>query len=171
MYISYAHKGYFIAQKGLKTISNIKNGERHLHSDFFNSLNRINPEIKNYTKVADIIALQVKILHSYKSTYQQIQRNDLFNSEEVNYIYQVFNLLVNSCATDIDDLISVITANAWKIKDDERLKKIDALYLSMLDKYSFAQSFSNEANILAIQRMKEKNAIQTSRSLNSLKNE
>jgi len=170
MYISYAHKGYSIAQKGLKTIDHIKTGEWHLHSDFFNSLNRINPEIKNYTKIADIIALQVKILHSYKSTYQQIQRNDLFNSEDVNYIHQVFNILVDGCAADINDLTSVITANDWKMKDDERLKRIDALYLSMLDKYSFAQSFINEVNILALQRMKEKNDIQTSRSLNSLKN-
>ena len=171
MYISYAHNGYSIAQEGLKTISNIKNGEWHLHSDFFNSLNRINPKIKNYTKVADIIALQAKILHSYKSTYQQIQQNDLFNSEEVNYIHQVYSILVNGCATDLDDLTSVITANDWKMNDDARLRRIDALYLAMLDKYSFAQSFSRETKILAIQRMKEKNAIQKSRSLNSLTND
>ncbi len=65
----------------------------------------------------------------------------------------------------------MVTPHDWELQDDERFKRIDALYLSMLDKYSFAQSFGNETKILALQRMKEKNANQTSRSLNSLKNE
>lgn len=168
MYMGFANKGYSIAQNGLKTIDYFKKGEWHLHSDFFNSLNIINPEIKNYAKVADIIALQALILHSYRNTYQQIKQNDLFNAGEVDYIQQVYNILIKSCAADLDDITSVVTPRDWKLKDDERFKRIDALYISMLDKYSFAQSFGNETKILALQRMKDKNAIQISRSLNSL---
>ena len=168
MYMGYAHKGYSIAQNGLKALNHLKKGDWHLHSDFFNSLDIINLEIKNYAKVTDIIALQAKILHSYRNTYQQLKLNDLFNSGEVDYIHQVYDILINGCTADIADLISVITPHDLKLKDDERFKRIDALYLSMLDKYSFAQSFGNEIKILALQRMKEKNAIQTSRSLNSL---
>jgi hypothetical protein len=156
MYMGYAHKGYSIAQNGLKTIDYLKKGEWHLHTDFFNSLDLISPEIKNYAKVADIIALQAKILHSYKNTYQQIKQNELFNAGEVDYIEQVYNILIKSCAADLDDLTSVITPRDWKLKDDERFKRIDALYISMLDKYSFAQSFGNETKVLALQRMKKK---------------
>ncbi len=45
MYNGYAHKGYSIAQHGLKTIEYFKTGEWRLHSDFFNSLDIISPEI------------------------------------------------------------------------------------------------------------------------------
>ncbi len=168
MYIGYVEKGYSITQKGLKTISNIKKGEWHLHADFFGSLNSINPKISKYSKVAAIIALQTKIIHTYTSTYKQIQQSDLFNSHEVEYIYQVFTTLLNSCTTDIDVLAKVMTTNEWKMKDNERLNRIDRLYDSMLDHYAFVQSFSKETRILAIQRMKEKNGIQTSRFLHGL---
>ena len=56
------------------------------------------------------------------------------------------------------------------MKDDERLKRIDALYHDMQDKYSFAQSFAGEANILAARRLREQNDIQISRGLNEIKN-
>lgn len=171
MYLGYVSKGYSLTQKGLATIGNLKNGEFHLHDDFIGSLSSVNPKIKNYARVADIMALQVKIMTTYKGTYQQIERNDLFNSEEVDYIYQVFTALLNDCAVNVDNLITVITAHELEMKDNERLKRIDALYYSMLNKYTFAQSFGKEAKVLAIQRMKEKTAIHTTRSLNGLKNE
>ncbi len=56
------------------------------------------------------------------------------------------------------------------MKDDERLKRIDALYNDMQDKYTFVQSFSNEAKLLATSRISEQNDIQTSRALNGVKN-
>src|SRR5260221_4860823 len=61
VYIDYAKKGYDIASKGLNTIRDIKNGDFNLHRDFFGSLKQVNPKIKKYAKVADIIAYQVSI--------------------------------------------------------------------------------------------------------------
>ncbi len=171
MYLGYARQGYTIAQNGLKTIHHLKTGEWQLHRDFFVSLNRLNPNLRNYPRIADIIALQVKIMHTYKITFKQVQQNSLFDAAETDYISRVLHTLVNSCASSIEDLTAVITANDRTMKDDERLKRINAIYRSMLDKYSYAQSLGQEAKILALQRMKEKNAIQTSRALNNLKNE
>jgi hypothetical protein len=171
MYLGYVSKGYSLTQKGLTTIGNLKNGEFNLHDDFFGSWSSVNPKLKNYARIADIMALQVKMVQTYKNTYQPIVRNDLFNAEEVAYIYQVFTALLNDCAVNIDDLITVITAHQLELKDDERLARIEALYRTMRDKYTFAQSFGQEAKVLAMQRIKEKNAIHTSRSLNGIKNE
>ena len=52
VYIEYAQKGYSIAKKGLNAISDFKRGELDLHADYFNSLNLINPQIKNYNSPA-----------------------------------------------------------------------------------------------------------------------
>ena len=46
----------------------------------------------------------------------------------------------------IDEFIAVTTSNELEMKDDERLKRIDTLYNDMQGKYTFAQSFANEAN-------------------------
>lgn len=170
MYLGYVQKGYSIAQKGLTTISNIKKGDFNLNRDFFGSLKSINPKVRNSAKVADIIAFQIKIVQVYKDTYKQVRASCLFNSKEVDYIFVVFTNLLSDCADVIDAIITVTTDDKLEMKDDERLKRIDALYNSMQDNYTFVQSFGEEAKLLAIQRMKEKKDVQTSRTLNGIKN-
>ncbi len=170
MYLGYVQKGYSIAQKGLTSISNIKKGDFNLHRDFFGSLKSINPKVRNTAKVADIIAFQIKIVQVYKDTYKQVQASDLFSSKEMDYILEVFTNLLSDFADVIDAIITVTTNDRLEMKDDERLKRIDALYNGMQDNYTFVQSFGEEAKLLAIQRMKEKKDVQTSRILNGIKN-
>lgn len=170
VYIGYVQKGYSIAKEGLNTISAIKHGEFNLHKDYFNSLKTVNPKIKNYSKVADIIALQVNIIKTYKEAARQIKQSRSFNTTEINYINNVFDRLIDDCAKTIDALIAVTTSGELEMKDDERLKRIDALYSDMQDKYTFVQGFSNEAKLLATSRISEQNNIQRSRALNGIKN-
>ena len=169
MYVGYVQKGYSIAKKGLTTIGTIKMGDFNLHSDFFSSFKNVNPSIRNYAKVADIIAYQTKIIQTYKAAYKQAQSISLFSSGEIDYIYKVFTNLITYSTADIDELIKVITANQLKMKDDERLKRIDAIHTSIQDKYSFAESFAEDARVLAINRTKEKNNIEASRRLYGIK--
>ena len=169
VYIGYLEKGYDIAKKGLTTISDIKNGDLHLHLDNFNSLKAVNPRVKKYVKVADIITLQLQIVQVYKTTLKQIKSNDLFNSSEIEYVYNVFTKLLEQCTNNIDELITLTTSGENEMKDDERLKRIDALEVDMQDKYAFAQNFGQGAQILSLQRSKEENEVQTSRLLNYIK--
>lgn len=169
VYIGYLEKGYDIAKKGLTTISDIKNRDLHLHVDNFNSLKAVNPRVKKYLKVADIITLQLQIIQVYKTTLKQIKSNDLFNSSEIEYVYNVFTKLLEQCSISIDELITLTTSGEYELKDDERLKRIDALEVDMQDKYAFAQNFGQGAQILSLQRNKEEKEVQTSRVLNNIK--
>lgn len=169
VYIGYVQKGYSIAKQGLNTISNIKHGEFNLHKDYFNSLKTVNPEIKSYSKVSDIIALQVNILKIYKEAARQVKQSGSFNVGEIRYINDVFERLRDDCTETIDALIKVTTSGQLEMKDDERLKRIDALYSDMQNKYIFVQSFSNEVNLLAASRIMEQNDIHFIRTLTGIK--
>ncbi len=170
VYISYVQKGYSIARQGLNTIGDIKHGEFNLHKDYFNSLKTVNPQIKKYSKVAEIVFLEVNIIKIYKEAAENLKQSGSLNSGEINYINGVFASLMDDCAKTIDALISVTTSGQLEMKDDERLKQIDALYSDMQDKYTFIQGFSNEARLLATSRISEQNNIRTSRALNGIKN-
>jgi hypothetical protein len=170
LYIGYAKKGYSIARQGLNTIGDIKHGEFDLHKDYFISLKTVNPKIKKYSKVAGIVLLQVNIIKIYKEAAEDLKQSGSLNSGEINYINGVFDRLIDDCAKTIDALITVTKSGQLEMKDDERLKQIDALYRDMQDKYTFVQDFSNEARLLAISRISEQNNIQTSRALNGIKN-
>ena len=170
LYLGYVQEGYSIAQKGLNAIGKIKKDDLDLHDDFFNSFKRINGKVGSYAKVADIVALQVKIVQTYKGIYKYVQSTRLITPGEVDVIYQTFTNLLNSSSADIEELIRTVAANELEMKDDERLKRIDVIYRAIQDKYAFARRFEEETKVFVIQREKEKNDIQSSRALHGIKN-
>lgn len=165
VYIEYAQKGYSIAKKGLNAISDFKRGELDLHADYFNSLNLINPKIKHYRRVVQIISLQVKILNICNRTIRHINQNDLFHGNEVAYIKRVLDRLITDCDTALDELINVLTQGKLEMKDDERLERIDKLYQSMQENYSFCENFSNQTRMMGLSRSAESKDVKTSRVL------
>ena len=169
VYIGYAQKGYSIAKKGLNTIGDFKQGDLDLHLDYFNSLNAINPNIKNYAIVAKIILLQVNILKSYSHTMRYVNQNDLFHGDELAYVKRVLDRLLKDCDTTVDELTVVLTQGKLELKDDERLERIDILYQTMLENHSFCQDFSNQTRMLGLSRSSESRDVKTSRALQGLK--
>jgi len=169
VYVGYAQKGYSVVKKGLNTIGDFKRGEFNLHTDYLNSLKAVNPKIKKYAKVAEITALQIKIIKSYKNLYQQIRQDDLFHGDEIDYIKRVFERLIKNCDDNLDELLTIITDGQLEMKDDERVKRIDMIYQNMLDNYTFSESFSNQTKILAVSKAAELKEAKNSRVLNGIK--
>jgi hypothetical protein len=171
MYIGHAQKGYSIAKKGLNTVGDFKRGEFNLHTDYFNSFKTVNPKIKKYVKVAEIVSLQVKIMKSYGNFYRQVQQDDLFHGNEVEYIKRVFERLIDNCDSILEELITVITDNQLEMKDDERMSRIDVLYKNMMDNHTFCESFSNQTRLLSLSRAKYRNDVKISRVLHGFNND
>lgn len=174
VYISYARKGYTIANKGISTIRNIKKGDFHLHRDFFSSLQNVNPKISSYAKIADIITCQARILKKTRQTIQDIKKTKQFTSSELDYCKQVFDHLLEECIKTIEELVMVISSgkmepDCYQMTDDERLKRIDRIYSDIQDKYSFCSSFSDEMGLLSVQRMGEQIEIKHSKLINGIK--
>ena len=168
IYIGYAQKGYSIAKKGLGTISDFKRGEFNLHTDYLNSLKKVNPKIKKYARVTEIIVLQIKIIKSYKSLYAQIRKDDLFHGDEIDYIKRVFDRLIENCDTDMDELLTILTDGKLELKDDERIKRIDLIYQNMFDNYTFSESFGNQTKLMALSKVTELKEAKTSRVLRGI---
>src|SRR3954471_4245804 len=61
VYAGYLEKGYSIMSEGLSQINSIKHGEFDLHESYFTSLKNINPHIKDYTNVNDILEAKRQI--------------------------------------------------------------------------------------------------------------
>lgn len=167
-YIVYAEKGYSIVNSGLNNIKNIKHGDFNLHNDFFNSLSSVHPVIKKYSKVAEIIEMQNSIGKQITSTLKCGKKSYMITDKELKYLNGVFNNLLYECSKNLKELITLITNNNSKMKDDERIKRIDWLYEDMKDKQLFARSFSHSATDLIIQRMIDRTDIIISKKLQGL---
>ncbi len=169
VYIEYAQKGYSIAKKGLNTIGAFKRVELNLHFDYFSSLTQINPKIKSYARVLEIISLQVKVLKRCRRTIREVNQDDLFHGDEQAYIRRVMDRLLANCDATLDELMAVLAQEKLVMKDDERYERIDVLYRNMLDSYSFCEDFSNQTKIMSLSRNNTTKDLKTSRVLQGVK--
>ena len=169
VYIGYVSKGYSIAKKGLSSIQDIKHGDFNLHDSYFTSLITVNPKIKRYAKVADIIALQISIAKQTAKTIKDCKNSHQLTTAELGYLQKVFTTLLGDCAKCLDALFNIITNGQLSMKDDERIAAIDKICFDMADKQVFARSFSNSAKGLCVQRDNEQWDISISKKLNGLK--
>lgn len=155
VYKGYLQKGYSIAKGGLKVIGDVKNGEFSLHKAFFNSLKLVNPKIKKYPRIADMMLMQANILKVYADCYRQVKKNPVFSSDDARYIYEVFLRLLKDCEEAINELIDILTDGRLEMKDDERIERIDRLYDRVSDMYVFVRHFATETLQLGAERLHE----------------
>lgn len=139
-----------------------------MHRDFISSFSNVNPKVKGYAKVADIIAYQIRIIKDTKEMLKGAKEAGQFTDNELDYCSMVIDNLLNSSLDNIEELVTIITSGELSMKDNERIKRIDALYADMQDKYSFVSSFSEEMGLLAVQRMREFHDVDVSKKLNGL---
>ncbi len=152
-------KGYEILSGGYNTIKAISEGDFRLHDVFLTSLLQVNPTVKNYHRIADIIQAQIAMVGEYKTALNQFTLSRQFSGEEITYISKVYSNLFKRCVQDLDDLSNVITANKLRMTDNERLSSIDGIWKEMSDQLTFLRKFNNRTRILALQRAKERNDI------------
>jgi hypothetical protein len=169
VYLDYIEKGYGIAKDGLNTIQNIKKGDFSLHQEFIGSLSNVNPTIKSYSRVADIISWQIRIVKAITTVTKNMKESEQFNPEELNYTRGVFDNLLDESLKNIEELYTIITSGELSMKDDERIKRIDQLYDEVQDKFSFCKSFSEECSVLAMQRLNDKVETDLNKKLNGIK--
>ena len=167
-YLGYVKKGYDVAHNGLAVIEKIKDGDWTLHKDFFGSLKAVNPSISKYSKVADIIAMQVRIVKESRYLLRECKKSSRFNLMETDYLQSICNHLLIECLKNIDELAMIITAGELEMRDDERIKRIEKIYADMRDKQTFLASFGNRTILLSKQRQHEQNEILLSEKLNGL---
>ncbi|PIF71255.1 hypothetical protein [Flavobacterium sp. 2] len=156
VYIDYAKKGYSTVSKGLNFIGDARKGELNLHGDYFTSLLKINPKVRNYYKTVEIISMQFKIMKLCRKTLADLKTADLFHGNELDYIERSFEKLLWSCNQTLDQLLVITTDAELELKDDQRLERIDLLHKTMLEDYNFCLSFCSEARLLSVSKTADK---------------
>jgi len=162
--------GYQIYQQGYGSISQLSKGNFDLHSIYLNGLLSINPTVKNYGRVAEIITQQVRLISEYKSAYKQFQQSGTFSVSELNYMSNVYTQLVNQSLQNLDDLTNVLTAGKLRMSDDERMRAIDRIYANSSDKLQFLRHFNRQGVLLNIQRSKDVGDTRTMKQLYGINN-
>jgi hypothetical protein len=169
VYISDAEKGYKIAESGLQTIDQIKNGEFDLHEAFYTALKTVSPAVKNIAEVAEIISLQASIAEQVAQSLHTCRQSGLMSSDEVTYIGNVYSSLVSAGLKDINALTTLLTDNQLQLSDGERIGRIQDIDLNMKEQYGYMKGFTNQASLLVQQRAGEQSDNGTVENLYGIK--
>jgi len=151
VYIGYAKKGYDIASSGLQTVRDITGGEFSLHSAFIGSLKMVSPAVRKNYKVAEIIEYQIRI----SKAFALVKYNDLLSLPNQSYISDVQAQVILDCGNDLEELLLIITSGKIKMRDEERLTRLDKLYDSMTEKYAFTMDFVGQVSTLIRQAQQQ----------------
>ena len=161
--------GYQILEKGYTSIKNISQGNFNLHRDFLDGLLQVSPAVKQYSKVADIIRVQLKLVKESKAALAEFLGSKQFTIAEIEYLGNVYANLLKECLKTLDELAMVVTAGKLRMSDDERLQAIDKIYDEVMEQYTFLNEFNNGTAIFSLQREKEKMDIDLMRKVHGLK--
>jgi len=112
--------------------------------------------------------LQNGIAKLTNALLKELRQGALFNKEEMDYIVTTTQQLHSECLTSMDDLMTILTPGKLVMKDDERLERMETIYASMRDRYSFLQSFANSVILLSNQRRHEKMEVEISAIFDAL---
>lgn len=166
-YGDYLQKGYRVVKDGLSFIGKVKDGELNLHTLFYDGLSSVSPIIRHYPKVQSIAQLSLDIEDVNAMIEQQLS-SDLFYGNEKDYIRRVFERVLIGCRDDLEALQGLLSDTTLLSSDAQRLSRIDALYLSMEERYSFTKAFYDQCLGLLASRARELSGARQMRKLHNL---
>lgn len=163
-------KGYEILTSGYNTVKDLTEGNFSLHKTFLDALLEVSPTVRSYKKVAEIVEYQIQLVHECSTALNRFRDRGDFNDEELGYLESIYDNLFNQSLRNLDELTVVITAGELRMSDSERLEAIDKIHADMQDKLLFLRDFNNNTSVLAVQRAKERNDVNTMRSIYRVNN-
>lgn len=153
------YDAYKILTEGYNKVKNIAEGNFKIHEVFLDGLMKVNPAIKKYSRVADIIDYQLKIVKEYKAAYSQFKSSKKFSEQEIKHIGKVYGQLFDKSLENLESLLMVITASNLRMTDDERIKAVDKIYNDISEQLFFLRYFNNETKLMVFQRSKDQSEI------------
>jgi hypothetical protein len=159
--------GYKTVDKGLTNIHGLKNGSFDLNQGYFNSLKQVSPAVKNNPKLTVIAADQQRIVALFQNELSWQKNLAVLDDSEISYFQNVNANILTLCSRDLEEL-KLATEAGTQMSDEERINRIDKVYLATEDKLQFTQSFINKSHQLAISRQDDKIQNKTVRKLYDL---
>ncbi|GAA4909994.1 hypothetical protein GCM10023313_11410 [Mucilaginibacter defluvii] len=152
VYLGAIRKGYNIAEKGLNTANDLKNGTFSLHDAYLTSLEQVSPAVKRDPKGRAIDSLYRQACSLFANEKQWQEKSQMLTASERRYFDKVSGSLLDKAKLDIDELVQVLTPGKLQLTDAERLSRLDKIYERVKDKYAFAGHFTAKCRKLALQR-------------------
>lgn len=152
---------YQILSQGYNQVKGIAEGSFQLHEAFLNRLLRVNPRVRNYHKVAEIVQLQLALIRGMTKAKQELRRRDFLQEQELIQVEQLYGAWSKSSLHLLEELMLVLSDNQLQMNDWERIQAIDRVHEAVLELNKGAARFSGSLGQLGDMRTLKSQEIQS----------
>ena len=152
----------------LTEISDWVEKQRAQYANYFDELWRIKTALAYYQKVKDIIEKQLQLVNEYKAAWALFKRDKNFTVDELDYMQQVYNGMMDESIKNLDQLSLVINAFVTQMSDAKRMEIINEVDHNLDENLNDLREFNNQNKMMSLQRATEKGDIETVKKLYGL---
>lgn len=142
--------------------------QRTLYAKYFDELWKVKAALAYYRRIKDIIEKQVQLVGEYKGAWALFKQDKNFTTDELDYIGQVYNGILEESVKNLDQLYLVINAFATQMSDAKRMEIINVVDDKLNENLGDLREFNNQNKMVSLQRASEKGEIETVKRLYGL---
>lgn len=149
----------------LDEISSWVEKQRDLYRKYYEELAKVKAIISYYQRIRDIYKKQSGLVAEYKRAWSLFKQDKHFTPEELDYMSKVYAGILNESAKNIDEILMVISSFKTEMTDAKRLEMINAAADKVDGNYNDLIRFTQQNQILSLQRAKDINDINVTKEL------
>ena len=152
----------------LTEISDWVEKQRAQYANYFDELWRIKTALAYYQRLKDIIEKQLQLVNEYKAAWALFKQDKHFTVDELDYMQEVYNGMMDESIKNLDQLSLVINAFVTQMSDAKRMEIINEVDQNLDENLNDLREFNNQNKMMSLQRASEKGDIETVKKLYGL---
>jgi len=152
----------------LTEISGWVEKQRAQYANYFDELWRIKAALGYYQRIKDIIEKQLQLVNEYKGAWALFKQDKNFTADEMDYMQEVYNGIMDESIQNLDQLSLVINAFVTQMSDAKRMEIINEVDSKLDENLNDLRDFNNQNKMISLQRASEKGDIETVKKLYGL---
>lgn len=152
----------------LNDISSWAQKQQNLYKNYYSELWRVKSIISSYDRVKKIMLLEQSMVSDYHRAWTLVNRDKNFTPAELQYMSEVYTGMVGDGAKVIDQVALIVTSGKTDMPDQARLALIDDSFQELQQSLDDMHEFTNQNQLLSLQRGKANHQEDVVRSLYGL---
>lgn len=145
-----------MAKQKLDEISDWAKKQKEQYQQYFDELKKVKEAIRDYQRVKDIIAMQLRITNEYARVWELIRKDKNFTAKELQYMEQVYSGLLHQTLQNVKQLRNITTSYSTEMSDGKRLELTNAIGEEVQRNYDDLRRFSASNIQLSLSRAKSR---------------
>jgi hypothetical protein len=149
----------------LSEIAGVSQQQKDLFDHYYQELWTVKSVIAEYGEIRNITLKQAALVKAYQSAWNLSRQDAHFTPGELQHMSAVYTGILQESMKDLDQLMVLINSFKTQLTDGQRMEAVGRISNHIDQNYNDLKQFNNENILLSLERTKDQQDIQTTKSL------